>query len=1208
MYVLGSQKPFLDASGRLALNQAAKLGIGCNHILSSKRMSDFAHLHVHSHYSLLDGLGKIDALLKRAKELGMEALALTDHGNMYGAIEFVRAAKEYGIKPIVGMEAYIAPKGHTNKRGKIDASPRHLTLLARNNEGYRNLIQLTTKAHLQGYYYKPRIDYDLLKAHSQGLIVLSGCLNSDISRAIVERREDDATRLIKWHLDVFGPDHFYLEVQDHPSLEEQKIVNEALIRYSEQYTLSLVATADTHYIHPEDAEAQDVLVCVQTGKTVQDKNRLCMLDENLSLKSPQEVKEAWAAHPEAVTNTIKIAEMCQVDLEFGVNRLPRYPLPAGKTADQALRELCQQGLSTRYGPTMPEEAVPRLDYELKVIEKTGFASYFLIVADFVNEAKRRGIMVGPGRGSAAGSIVAYLTNITNIDPLAYNLLFERFLNPERVSMPDIDLDFADDRRDEVIEYVREKYGHEHVAQIITFGTMAARAAVRDAGRALGFPYSFCDRIAKAIPPFLNFEQALEQSIELREMYDDDPQAKRLIDTARKLEGVCRHASTHAAGVVITDEPLTEYVPLQLSHTASGEFETVTQFAMGAVEALGLLKMDFLGLKNLTVIQDATGRIEANQSININLDTLPLDDKLTYKLLQAGKSTGVFQLESAGMKRYLKELLPTEFEDIISILALYRPGPMDSIPDFIAAKHGRKQIMYLHPILEPILKKTYGVIVTQDQVLQIAREFAGFTYAEADILRKAVGKKIRKLLEEQREKFIQGAVSNKKIDRKTAQKVWDFIEPFARYGFNRAHAACYAMIAYQTAYLKAHYPAEFMASLLTSDEGNTDRQAIEVAEALSLDLEVLPPDINESGKNFTVVKGTNEKQSIRFGLGAIKNVGHNVVSAIIAERKAQGKFQDISDIFRRVDSKDFNRKSVESLVKAGAFDRLTERNQMLHNLDALLEFNRSLHRKRDAGQQGLFSDQSGATLAPPRLDLEKVDGASKEERLDWEKELLGLYVSEHPLTEWQKDLEPLVTPISDLAAIQKRAPVRVAGIITRIVKIVTKNGQPMLFVTLEDLVGKVETLVFPRLLETSEEVWRDGAGVIVEGKLGDKDGETKLLADKTWQLSAESLAEINKRKHTPPLQRQAVTNPRAQLAQEAQMIIISLHQSLSKDQLKKLRETLARYHTRQGRLEVKLIVPNNGSATRLKTEFRIPDDEPVKTEIADIVGRRSITYA
>lgn len=1158
-------------------------------------MPDFTHLHVHSHYSLLDGLGRIDALVDRTKELGMRALAITDHGVMHGAVEFYQAARAAGIKPIIGVEAYLAPGGHKERSGKHDTRARHLTLLAQNTTGYKNLMQLTTQAHLHGYYYKPRIDYELLEKHSEGLIVLSGCLNSDISRAIVERRPDDARRLIEWHIGIFGKDRFYMEVQDHPGIPEQGRLNQAVIGLAKEYDLSLVATCDSHYIRPEDAAAQDVLVCVQTGKIVTDQNRLSMVGEDYSLKSPQDVATAWAAHPEALENSMKIAEMCQVDIEMGVHKLPRYPLPKGTSPDQALRTLSEEGLTLRYGKNVKESARKRLGYELSVIQKTGFASYFLIVADFVNEAKRRGILVGPGRGSAAGSLVSYATNITNVDPLKYNLVFERFLNPDRVSMPDIDLDFADDRRGEVIDYVREKYGQEHVSQIITFGTMAARAAVRDAGRALGFPYAFCDKIAKAIPLFTNFKEALEQSNELKEMYDSDSQARRLIDTARKLEGVARHASTHAAAVVITDKPLTEYVPLQLSSTSDGEKDTVTQYAMGAVEDLGLLKMDFLGLKNLTVIGRAIDLIKRRLNIAIDLDTLPLNDAATYQLLQEGKSTGVFQLESAGMKRYLKELQPTELEDIISMVALYRPGPMDSIPDFIAAKHGHKKITYLHNTLRPILEKTYGVIVTQDQVLQIARDFAGFTYAEADILRKAVGKKIQKLLSEQRTKFVEGSMKKQNITQDLAEKVWDFIEPFARYGFNRAHAACYAMIAYQTAYLKANYPAEFMASLLTCDEGNIDRQAIEVADAVGLGITVLPPDINESEKDFSVVEGSDTResgtQSIRFGLGAIKNVGHGVVGAIMTERKQNGPFQDIFDVFTRINSRDFNRKSIESLARAGAFDSLVERNQVLENIERLLEFNRALHRQRDTGQQGLFGE--AIAIAKPRISLMEAAAASKEDRLAWEKELLGLYVSEHPLTDFTSELEGKVTWISELASLRNEETTRIAGVISRITKIITKKGQPMLFVLIEDLTSKVEVLVFPKLLEKTSALWQDSAKIIIDGSVSDKDGEVKLLANDAMELTAENLAIT----HMSSKQRQTV---------RTKAISLYLSSRVSREKLETVKEVLASLHQADG-VPVELLLPRGNVMSRMTTSFRVRPNASLKTKLSHIIGSQAIRY-
>lgn len=1151
-------------------------------------MPAFTHLHLHSHYSLLDGLGKLENILERVKELGMDSVALTDHGAMYGAVEFMQEAKAAGIKPIIGVEAYVAPNGHANKRGKIDTNPRHLTLLAQTTQGYKNLIQLTTIAHLQGYYYKPRIDYELLERYGEGLVVLSGCMNSDISRAILEKRLSDAERLIEWHLERFGRERFFFEVQHHPTLKDQSILNEALFHYSQKYNVRAVATGDSHYVHPEDADAQDVLICVQTGKTVQDTNRLCMLGEDFSIQGPKEMLAAWRDHPEVVEQAAAIAATCSVDVEFGVNRLPRYPLSHGQTPDAELRRLCEAGIERRYGQDTPAIR-ERLNYELEVIRATGFASYFLIVADFVNEAKRRGILVGPGRGSAAGSLVSYLMNITNIDPLSYNLLFERFLNPQRVSMPDIDLDFADNRRDEVIEYVREKYGREYVAQIITFGTMAARAAVRDAGRALGYPYAFCDMLAKQIPPFTDFEEALTPGTELRTTYDADPQAKRLIDTARKLEGVVRHASTHAAGVVIGDQPLTEYVPLQYTTTGENQQTTVTQYAMGAVEALGLLKMDFLGLKNLTIIQEALRLIRDRHGVEIDLDRLPLDDSKAYQLLQHGQTTGVFQLESSGMKRYLKELKPTEFEDIISMVALYRPGPMDSIPDFIAAKHGRKQITYLHPILKPILEKTYGVIVTQDQVLQIAREFAGFSYAEADILRKAVGKKIKALLDEQREKFIAGAVTHKQIAKPTARKVWDFIEPFARYGFNRAHAACYAMIAYQTAYLKANYPADFMAALMTADEGNTDRQAIEVSEALGMGLTVLPPDVNASHENFSVT----DDRTIRFGLAAIKNVGSNAVTAIIAERSAQGPFQDLSDLFRRVPTQALNKKTVESLAQAGALDSIAERNAVLTNMETLLEFGRSIHKQHDAGQKNLFGGTS-TTLAPASVTLAPAEAATKQERLRWEKELLGLYVSEHPLSEFRADLSGVTVPLNELSGGRGGEKVYVAGVIARLKKIMTKNQQPMAFVQLEDLTGMGEVVIFPSLYMKSAEQWQDGAAVLVEGKINDKDGERKILADAVWKLTPETLRTLRARiPGAAPI--------------EVRGVVIALPRSFDRERVARLKEWLAAHHAQDGGVAVQLQVPSSEGYKTLPTPYRVERSPAVRQELLQIVGQGSLRY-
>jgi len=1064
-------------------------------------MPEFTHLHVHSHYSLLDGLGKLPELLDRAQELGMKHIALTDHGALYGLIEFWGGAKERDIRPILGLEAYLAPEGRTNKRAKVDDKPRHLTLLAQSLEGYKNLLTLSTISHLEGFYYKPRIDYDILRRYAEGLLALSGCLNGDIPQAIIAGQRERAEQLITLSLDLFGRERFFFEIQHHPSLPEQKTVNEALLKYSRKYGIPLVATGDVHYVHDHDAEAQDVLVCVQTGNVVTDKDRLCMLGENYSLQSGDEMAEHFRDHPDAIENTMRIAEMCTVELPLGQTVLPRFTVPNGSTPEEFLRDLCRHGINTRYQEGIPDVVQRRLEYELSVIEKTGFASYFLIVQDFVNWAKRNGILVGPGRGSAAGSIVSYLLNITNMDPVRYNLMFERFLNSARVSMPDFDLDFADDRRDDVIRYVREKYGRDHVAQIITFGTMAARAAVRDTGRALGFPYVFCDRIAKLIPFHATLGEAVNTVPELKELYTADPQVRRLVDTAKRLEGVARHASTHAAGVVITDKPLTEYVPLQ--HASQDDTTIMTQYAMNDVEALGLLKIDFLGLKNLTILQHTLRIIQDQDNITIDLDHLPLTDADTYTTLQKGNTTGVFQLESSGMKRYLQELKPTEFEDIIAMVALYRPGPMELIPDYIAGKHGLKQPTYVHPTLEPILKKTYGIAIYQEQVMHIARDLAGFSLGEADILRKAVGKKIPKLLREQKAKFIEGAVRNG-VDSTTAEHVFAFIEPFARYGFNRSHAACYALIAYQTAYLKTHYPAAFMAALLTSDENDTDRIAIEVAECEAMGITVLPPDVNESTKHFTVVAAAEErshKEEIRFGLRAVKNVGNNVIDVILQVRGTGGLFKDLIDFFARVQTKDLNKKSVESLAKVGAFDSLAERNAVVENLDLLLSFNRDAAKRSLSHQTDLFGALSGSTLRPT-LRLKPVEAASARQKLTWEKELLGLFVSGHPLADVADALSRGTTPAGDITTELANAPVRVGGIVTKIQRIVTRNQKSMAFVTIEDRSGSLEVLVFPNVLKTTPDLWAEDRILIIDGRVSDKDGVAKVIAERASEFDAQ----------------------------------------------------------------------------------------------------------
>ncbi len=1062
----------------------------------------FVHLHVHTHYSLLDGLTKIKEAVKFAKEQGSPALALTDHGNMYGAIEFYQACKKEGIKPIIGVELYLAPDLH-KKETTEDRSNRHILLLAKNKVGYKNLIKLVTIGHLEGFYYKPRIDWETLSKHAEGLIACTACMGGEIPHLLEAGQEEKAKKRILEYNELFGQGNFYLEVQDHPNLEGQDELNKKLVQLSRELNVPLVLTNDSHYLKKEDAEAQDVLLCLQNKKKIDDQNRMSMVGTDFSLRPNDEMLAAFPQAPEAATNTLKIAEMCDLEIDLGMTQLPYFSVPEGFDEFSYLEHLSKEGLKKRYGKSyeeMDQVHKERLDYELSVIKKMGWPSYFLIVSDFINWAKDNKIVVGPGRGSAAGSFVCYLIGITNLDPLAYDLLFERFLNPERISMPDIDTDFADTRRDEVLRYVESKYGKDHVAQIITFGTIAARASMRDVGRVLDVPYDFCDKLAKAIPMFTSLSEALENVQEFKDLYEKEPDAKRIIDYALRLEGVSRHSSVHACGVIITKDPLTEYMPVQ--YASSSDMTIVSQYSLHPVDDLGLLKMDFLGLKNLTIIESALRIIKGARGVDVDIEKIPLNDALAYKLFQDGETTGVFQFESSGMKRYLKELKPTVFEDIIAMVALYRPGPMEWIPDYIAGKHGRKKVQYLHPKLQPILDKTYGVAIYQEQVMEIARSLAGFTMGGADVLRKAMGKKIVELLAQQKEKFLEGCVKNG-ISKELGEKVFSFIEPFAGYGFNRSHAACYAMVGYQTAYLKAHYPAEFMAALLTSDQQDIDRIAIEIEECRNMGIKVLPPDINESFASFAVVLGEKKgEEFIRFGLNAVKNVGSHIVDVLIEERKKNGKFKDVFDVLERVVDRDMNKKSLESLIKCGAFDQFGDRGHLLGNMEALLEFNKEVNKARDNKQISLFG---GENALPPRIKLAQVPLADRQEKLSWEKELLGLYITEHPFNDYRRPVGDYVIPLSRLREHMNDESIRIAGVISSVKKIITKSNKPMLFVKIEDGVAVTELLVFPTVLEKTPELWVDGRVIICQGKVSDKDQEVKVLVDKASELR---LADIN----------------------------------------------------------------------------------------------------
>lgn len=1053
----------------------------------------FTHLHVHSHYSLLTALPTPDALLERAQELGMTSLAITDTSALYAAVEFYAAAEKKGIKPILGAELWVAKNLHSKNNTAEDRRRNQIVLLVKNETGYRNLLKIISIAQLEGFYYKARTDKACLREYSDGLIALSGSLQGEVPAEILYGNYERAKQIALEYQEIFGKDNFYLEIQPHLNYENQVGANQGLIQLSRETGIPLVATNDVHYLRQEDAATQDVLLAIRDNKKVTDTERFTMKQFNLSFRSEAEMRELFKDIPEAIDNTQKIVAHCDFQLKMGENQLPSFPLPQGKTADSYLRELCLAGYKKRYpDEEMTPEREERMNYELSVIEKTGFASYFLIVQDFVNWAKDNGVVVGPGRGSAAGSFVAYLTGITNLDPIEYDLLFERFLNPERISMPDVDMDFADTRREDVLNYVRSKYGSDHVAQIITFGTMAARGSIRDVGRALGIPLELCDKTAKMIPMFTSIEEALAGVPEFQAHYNSSAEVKRLVDAAKKIEGLARHASMHACGVVITKDPVTEYTPLQ--RVAGGEDAVVTQYAAStkanAVEKIGLLKMDFLGLRNLTIIEN-TLKIARKLGKEVpDIEKIPLDDEAAYKVLQEAHTTGVFQLESTGMKRYLKQLKPTVFEDIIAMVALYRPGPMEYIPDFILGKRGEKKIEYLHPKLEPILKNTYGVAVYQEQLMQIARDLAGFTLGEADVLRKAVGKKIKELVAEQREKFIEGCVKTG-VGKAVGEKVFAFIEPFAGYGFNRSHAACYALIGYQTAYLKAHYPAEFMAALLTGDQADIDRVAIEVREAREIGLEVLPPDVNESFQDFAVIIGEDKKERIRFGLSAIKNVGDIAAKEIVSERKRGGKYTSLENFIERVQTKDLNKRSLEALAKVGALSNFGEAKAILESLDSILHYGKDARTIKETHTNSLFG---ALPLPETRIILKTVPPAAERERLSWEKELLGLYVSGHPVTEYADYLKKIATPIHDLEKEPDGKVVTIGGIITTVRRSLSKSGQTLFFIGVEDLSGRVEMLVFVKTAERVEGILVEDEMVEVDLKINHRDGSLRLSAD------------------------------------------------------------------------------------------------------------------
>ncbi len=1088
----------------------------------------FAHLHVHTEYSLLDGFSNIKKLVKRVKEMDMPAVAITDHGTMFGVIDFYKAAKAENIKPIIGLEAYMAARGMQDRDSKLDRSSYHLLLLAENETGYKNLLKIASAAQLEGFYYYPRIDHDFLAAHSEGLICTSGCMSAEIPSALLEENPQEAVRRMNWYYDVFGPERFFVELQQH-NIKEITDLNRRLVEMGVRYSAKFIATNDVHYINPEDARLQDILLSIQTQSLLSDPKRMRMTDDSYYLRTPQEMSQLFAEVPEALSNTLLIAERCNVDLSFKGYHLPDFPVPEGHTAETYLRHLCEEGAHSRYGARAASNEVrERLEYELGIIHKMGFDAYFLIVWDLCRYARENGIWYN-ARGSAAGSIVAYTLNITLVDPIQHDLIFERFLNPGRISMPDIDLDFRDDRRSEMLAYCAAKYGDDKVAQIITFGTMGTKAALRDVGRVMDIPLNEVDRVAKLVPFVSGRTTTMQDALEIpefKEIYESQEHLHDLIDVAAKMEGTVRNAGTHAAGVVISDKPILEYLPLHRPTSGSEEtpIKTVTQFEMGILDSLGMLKVDFLGLITLSVMAKACDLIEKRHGVHLDLSNIPLDDPKSFELLGSGQTAGVFQVEGGGMTRYIVQMKPTKLDHVIAMVAAYRPGPMQFIPDYIARMHGEAEVEYRHPAMKPIFESTYGIPLYQEQLMRAAVELAGYTPSESDELRKAISKKKKEDIEKHRKKFVEGAVKHG-MAREIADAIYADWEEFARYGFNKSHAADYGVIAVETAYLKAHYTAEYMTALLSASAGQTEKVALYVADARSMGVPVLPPDINASDWDFGIedppTSGSSSskeqtKPQIRFGLGAVKNVGQSAVELIVEERKKNGRFNDLNDFARRVDLRSVGKRGLECLIKVGAMDAFGNRAALLASLDRITAISSNHFRAAEAGQLSLFGAATGVTEVITLPDVNNVD---KREMLNWERELIGLYISDHPLTPYQANLAQIVTHFSgQLNEAQNQEKIRVAGLVTAVRPYMTKTNKPMGFVTLEDIQGNIELVLFPRTWGQYQGVLAVGQIIIVEGKADTGSNPPKVLVDaiKTEMKVIESADIANKPTEAPPL--------------------------------------------------------------------------------------------
>ncbi|HSX33853.1 MAG TPA: DNA polymerase III subunit alpha [Candidatus Saccharimonadales bacterium] len=1207
---------------------------------------DYVHLHNHTQYSLLDGLTKVPALVEYVHAAGMEAVAQTDHGTLSGAIEFYKAATEKGVKPIIGMETYVASRTIADKDPAKDKTYYHLILLAMNEQGYKNLMRLSTIANLEGMYYKPRVDHVLLEKYSEGLIVLSGCIGGELGDNIRQGQYDKAVEIAGWYKKVFG-DRYYIEVQDHghpehPSKwDEQVRVNQELLKLAKELDIPPVVTCDAHYLTHQDQQAHEILLCVQTGSFLSDEKRMSLANFELHVTDPNEIIKRWGKdYPEAIKNTRAIADRCSVEIELGKILIPKFPVPEGETEKTYLDKLVYAGLPERYlgwervkaekasiaevKKALTPEVLERAEYELRVIDGMGFNGYMLIVQDFINWGKDQGIIFGPGRGSAAGSIIAYALRITDLDPLAYGLLFERFLNPDRISMPDIDVDIQDTRRDEVIEYCAQKYGTDRVSNIVTFGKMAARAAVRDVARVLQVPYANADRLAKLIPApvqgrHIPLKVSIEKDPDLKREYDTDDTAKQVIDLAIALEGTVRSHGVHACGVVIAPAELVSYVPLELAQKGV----ITTQFSMGQIEELGLLKMDFLGLSNLTIIKNALRIIKRVYGTDIDLGSIPLDDPETFKLLGRGDTTGVFQFESSGMKRYLRELKPTEFNDVIAMGALYRPGPLSAglTDSFIKRKNALEAVSYAHPLMKPALESTFGVLVYQEQVMQISRDVCGFTGGEADTLRKAIGKKKIDVMKKMQVQFIDGAVKNG-VPKGVIEKFWTDLLGFADYCFNKSHSACYGMTSYWTAYLKAHYPSAFMAALMTSDYDDTDRLSIEIAECQKMGIQVLPPDVEESFHEFAVVPDksdpNNRHAPIRFGMDAIKNVGTGAVEEIIRARELDRGFENLENFLSKCATRVVNRKALESLVKAGAFDRFGDRSQLLHNLDVLLAYANRLQKEASSGQVDLFGALGEDTaVAKPSLTLEKAAVVfNPREQLLWERELLGLYLSQHPLAMFETYLSEQTMPISELTSTHDGRPATVGGAIVDMREITTKNGQKMAFIKVEDHFGEVELILFPNAYQQTLGLWERDRVVLVRGKVSAKDregnlgDEIKIMVDDAREITAEQAqayqATGKKIKLPGTKKTSAAASPRAKTSAAAVLapprVYVRLESSSDQSLLLALKQTI---DNNQGDTEVVLVLGPADSKQIIKLPGKLKSDDATLASLRDTVGAHNV---